>query len=122
MPAVKSNQLPAFKEQAKDELARTETGVPIGDRTNTTSFGPRGPLVFQDVQFLDELGHLSRERTPERVVHAKGGAAFGYNFDVTNDIQRALPRIALFLGGEAHLRRRPLLHCRRRERLHGHRP
>ena len=49
--------------------------------------GPRGPILLQDVQFLDEMSHFDRERIPERVVHAKGGGAFGY-FEVTHDISK----------------------------------
>ena len=49
--------------------------------------GPRGPVLLQDVQFLDEMAHFDRERIPERVVHAKGAGAFGY-FEVTNDITK----------------------------------
>lgn len=33
------------------------------------------------------MAHFNRERIPERVVHAKGGGAFGY-FEVTHDITR----------------------------------
>ena len=49
--------------------------------------GPRGPVLLQDVQFLDVMSHFDRERIPERVVHAKGGGAFGY-FEVTHDISK----------------------------------
>ena len=49
--------------------------------------GPRGPILLQDVQFLDEMSHFDRERIPERVVHAKGGGAFGY-FQVTHDVTK----------------------------------
>ena len=49
--------------------------------------GPRGPILLQDVQFLDEMSHFDRERIPERVVHAKGGGAFGY-FEVTHDVTK----------------------------------
>ena len=49
--------------------------------------GPRGPVLLQDAQFLDEMSHFDRERIPERVVHAKGGGAFGY-FEVTHDITK----------------------------------
>ncbi|XP_041976036.1 catalase-like isoform X2 [Aricia agestis] len=35
--------------------------------------------------FMDTITHLSRERIPERVVHAKGAGAFGF-FEVTHDI------------------------------------
>ena len=60
-------------------------GAPIGDKLNSLSAGPRGPLLLQDVVFLDEMAHFDRERIPERVVHAKGAGAFGY-FEVTHDI------------------------------------
>nr|UDB72880.1 catalase isoform X2 [Hemiscorpius lepturus] len=49
--------------------------------------GSRGPMVLQDVVFLEEMAHFDRERIPERVVHAKGAGAFGY-FQVTHDITR----------------------------------
>ena len=49
--------------------------------------GLRGPILLQDAQFLDEMSHFDRERIPERVVHAKGGGAFGY-FEVTHDITK----------------------------------
>lgn len=47
--------------------------------------GYHGPILFQDWVLIDELAHFSRERIPERVVHAKGAGAFGY-FEVTHDI------------------------------------
>lgn len=40
---------------------------------------------MQDYNLIDELAHFTRERIPERVVHAKGAGAFGY-FEVTHDI------------------------------------
>jgi catalase len=49
--------------------------------------GPRGPLLMQDVQLLEQMQHFNRERIPERVVHAKGSAAYG-TFRVTNDVTR----------------------------------
>ncbi|XP_071054089.1 catalase isoform X2 [Onthophagus taurus] len=49
--------------------------------------GPRGPILLQDVAFVEEIAHFDRERIPERVVHAKGAGAFGY-FEVTHDITK----------------------------------
>lgn len=49
--------------------------------------GPKGPIVLQDWDFLEEIAHFNRERIPERVVHAKGAGAFGY-FEVTHDITK----------------------------------
>ena len=48
------------------------TGAPVGDKLNSLSIGPRGPLLLQDHVYLDEMSRFDRERIPERVVHAKG--------------------------------------------------
>ena len=50
----------------------------MGDKLNSLSVGPRGPLLLQDHVLIEELAHFDRERIPERVVHAKGAGAFGY--------------------------------------------
>ncbi|XP_049578547.1 catalase [Syngnathus scovelli] len=71
----------------KPEPLTTGSGIPIGDKLNLQTAGPRGPLLVQDVVFTDEMAHFDRERIPERVVHAKGAGAFGY-FEVTHDISR----------------------------------
>ena len=70
--------------QARSVLT-TSGGVPVDDKLNSLTAGPRGPLLLQDITFLDEMAHFDRERIPERVVHAKGAGAFGY-FEVTHDI------------------------------------
>ena len=44
----------------------------MADKTNSLTAGPRGPILLQDLQLLDEMAHFDRERIPERVVHAKG--------------------------------------------------
>ncbi|XP_053304579.1 catalase-like [Spea bombifrons] len=49
--------------------------------------GLRGPLLMQDVIFTEEMAHFTRERIPERVVHARGAGAFGY-FEVIYDITK----------------------------------
>jgi catalase len=50
----------------------TSYGVPVDDITATLTVGYHGPVLLQDVIFLDTLAHFDRERIPERVVHAKG--------------------------------------------------
>ncbi len=62
----------------------TADGAPIGEQQAITA-GPRGPVLMQDVQLLEQMQHFNRERIPERVVHAKGSGAFG-TFTVTNDV------------------------------------
>ncbi|XP_025191839.1 catalase [Melanaphis sacchari] len=82
------NQLEDFKKSVKStDVIRTGNGAPVDDHTNTIQAGVNGPLVLQDHTFLDEISHFDRERIPERVVHAKGGGAFGY-FEVTHDITK----------------------------------
>jgi len=65
----------------------TAEGCPIADNVNSLTAGPRGPLLMQDVQLLEQMQHFNRERIPERVVHAKGSGAYG-TFKVTNDISK----------------------------------
>lgn len=52
-------------------------GRPITNDTNTLTVGENGPAVLEDVRFIDKMAHFDRERTPERVVHAKGAGAYG---------------------------------------------
>lgn len=65
----------------------TTTGRPVADNQNVQSVGPRGPLLLQDVWFLEKLAAFDRERIPERVVHAHGSGAHGV-FEATADISR----------------------------------
>ncbi|MBV8886108.1 MAG: catalase [Chroococcidiopsidaceae cyanobacterium CP_BM_RX_35] len=65
----------------------TADGCPVADNQNSLTAGPRGPVLIQDFHLQEKLAHFNRERIPERVVHAKGAAAFG-TFTVTNDITR----------------------------------
>ena len=60
-------------------------GAPVSDRENSMTAGPRGPLLMQDIYFLEQMSHFDREVIPERRMHAKGSGAFG-TFTVTNDI------------------------------------
>ncbi len=63
----------------RPDVLTTGAGVPVGDKLNSMTAGPRGPLLVQDVVFTDETAHFDRERIPERVVHAKGAGNFSFN-------------------------------------------
>jgi catalase len=63
----------------------TAAGAPVPDNQNSLTAGPRGPLLVTDHQLFEKLAHFNRERIPERVVHAKGSAAFG-TLTITHDI------------------------------------
>jgi catalase len=65
----------------------TDAGAPVPDNQNSLTAGPRGPLLVQDYQLFEKHAHFNRERIPERVVHAKGSAAFG-TLTITHDISR----------------------------------
>ena len=52
--------------------------MPISDNQNSLTVGERGPVLLQDVHFIEKMAHFDRERIPERVVHAKGAGAHGY--------------------------------------------
>ena len=65
----------------------TVTGAPVVDNQNVVTAGPRGPMLLQDVWYLEKLAHFDREVIPERRMHAKGSGAFG-TFTVTHDITK----------------------------------
>ncbi|MBN2558899.1 MAG: catalase, partial [Clostridia bacterium] len=73
----------------KDEKKKLTSvaGAPVADNQNTATAGPRGPVLLQDVWYMEKLAHFDREVIPERRMHAKGSGAFG-TFTVTNDITR----------------------------------
>lgn len=65
----------------------TAAGAPVVDNNNVMTAGKRGPMLLQDVWFLEKLAHFDRGVIPERRMHAKGSGAFG-TFTVTHDITR----------------------------------
>jgi catalase len=75
-----------MQKDEKKKLTRI-TGAPVADNQNILTAGKRGPLLMQDVWFLEKLAHFDREVIPERRMHAKGSGAFG-TFTVTHDITK----------------------------------
>jgi catalase len=63
------------------------SGAPVVDNQNVMTAGKKGPMLLQDVWFLEKLAHFDREVIPERRMHAKGSGAFG-TFTVTHDITK----------------------------------
>jgi len=62
-----------------------DNGAPVGDNQNSTTAGPNGSVLLQDVHLIQKLQRFARERIPERVVHARGTGAHG-EFVVTKAI------------------------------------
>ncbi|MDL2280295.1 catalase [Selenomonadales bacterium OttesenSCG-928-I06] len=71
----------------KKKKLTNSVGAPVVDNTNSLTAGPRGPMMLQDVWFLEKLAHFDREVIPERRMHAKGSGAFGH-FTVTHDVTK----------------------------------
>ncbi|VVD05160.1 catalase [Leptidea sinapis] len=84
-----SDQLINYKNSVKGapSYITTKFGAPVGVQSAIQTVGKKGPSLLQDVHFLDLMSSFDRERIPERVVHAKGGGAFGY-FEVTHDVTK----------------------------------
>ncbi|MDA5194730.1 catalase [Govanella unica] len=72
---------------SKRQTLTTSSGIAVGDNQNSLTAGPRGPLLVQDWQLFEKHAHFNRERIPERIVHAKGSAAYG-TLTITNDISK----------------------------------
>ncbi|MFC1548102.1 catalase, partial [Candidatus Neomarinimicrobiota bacterium] len=65
----------------------SNVGRPIPENQNVKTAGPRGPMLLEDVWYLEKLAHFDREVIPERRMHAKGSGAYG-KFSVTHDITK----------------------------------
>ncbi|MEJ5914880.1 catalase [Pseudokineococcus sp. 1T1Z-3] len=62
-------------------------GIPAGSDEHSMTQGPGGGTMLHDHYLVEKMAQFNRERVPERVVHAKGGGAFG-TFEVTGDVSR----------------------------------
>ena len=68
-----------------DKKLTSVNGAPVADNQNSLTAGPRGPMMLQDLWFMEKLAHFDREVIPERRMHAKGSGAYGA-FTVTQDV------------------------------------
>lgn len=64
--------------QDENQTLTNRQGHPITDNQSMRTVGNRGPTVLENYDFLEKITHFDRERTPERVVHARGAGAHGY--------------------------------------------
>lgn len=70
-----------------DKKLTTEFGAPVENNQHSMTAGARGPMLLQDVWFIEKMAHFDREVIPERRMHAKGSGAYG-TFTVTHDITK----------------------------------
>jgi len=71
----------------KPPYTTTDAGIPAPSDEHSLTTGPNGPILLQDHYVIQKMAQFNRERVPERVVHAKGGAAHGF-FEVTEDVSQ----------------------------------
>ncbi|ARJ04396.1 catalase [Humibacter sp. BT305] len=65
----------------------TNSGAPVASDQHSMSVGRDGAIALHDHYLVEKLAQFNRERVPERVVHAKGGGAFG-SFTTTGDVSQ----------------------------------
>jgi catalase len=82
---------------APDMVTTTDAGIPAPSDEFSQSAGPDGPLLMQDHYLIQKMAQFNRERVPERVVHAKGGGAYGV-FEATEDVSE-FTKAGLFAKG-----------------------
>ena len=82
---MNAEELKKKRDKENQKPMTTVAGAPVGNNQDAMTAGPRGPMMLQDVWFLEKLAHFDREVIPERRMHAKGSGAFG-TFTVTHDI------------------------------------
>lgn len=75
----------------------TQTGTPVASDAHSLTSGADGATALHDRYLVEKLAQFNRERIPERIVHAKGGGAFG-RFETTHDVS-AYTRAAVFQQG-----------------------
>jgi catalase len=79
-------------------MTTTDAGIAAPSDEFSQSVGPDGPLLLQDHYLIQKMAQFNRERVPERVVHAKGGGAYGV-FEATEDVSQ-FTKAGLFTKGK----------------------
>jgi catalase len=78
-------------------VTTTDAGTLAPSDEFSQSVGLSGPLLVQDQYLIQKMAHFNRERVPERVVHAKGGGAYG-TLTITEDVSQ-FTKAGLFAKG-----------------------
>ncbi|GMA35727.1 hypothetical protein GCM10025876_19310 [Demequina litorisediminis] len=81
-----------------DKFTTTNSGAPVASDQHSQTVGNDGVTALTDHYLVEKAAQFNRERVPERVVHAKGGGAFG-TFTTTNPEIAKYTRAALFQDG-----------------------
>lgn len=79
------SQCPFSKNASTSVPLTSSNGAPVASDNQSRTAGRRGPVTFDNHYLFEKLAHFNRERIPERVVHARGSAAYG-TFTVTRSL------------------------------------
>lgn len=84
----KDEQLEKFRKQntGPDHQLTEESGVKVANDQQSLRAGKRGPQLLQDFHFYKKLTHFTRERIPEKIVHARGFGVYG-EFEVYESLK-----------------------------------
>lgn len=82
----KTKQLKQYHKQNTGQPMTSDAGVKISNNHSTLRAGRRGPTLLQDSHFYKKQSHFSRERIPEKVVHARGFGVHGI-FECTKSMK-----------------------------------
>ncbi|WP_077490549.1 catalase [Sinomonas mesophila] len=80
----------------------TQSGAPVTSDAHSQSVGADGAIILTDHYLVEKLAQFNRERVPERVVHAKGGGAFG-TFVASEDVSKYTKAAFLQPGTETEM-------------------
>ena len=69
------------------KVTTTDAGIPAASDEHSLTAAPDGPILLQDHYLVQKMAQFNRERVPERVVHAKGGGAYGF-LEITEDVSQ----------------------------------
>src|SRR5919205_1054264 len=83
-------------------ISTTQSGAPVTSDAHSKAVGADGAIILTDHYLVEKLAQFNRERVPERVVHAKGGGAFG-TFKTTSDVSKYTKAAFLQPGAETDM-------------------
>jgi catalase len=97
MKELAMSKCPFSGSEQQTTTLTSSNGAPVANDNQSRTAGARGPVTFDNHYLFEKLAHFNRERIPERVVHARGSAAYG-TFTLTKDLSNYT--IADFLQNE----------------------
>jgi catalase len=92
-PQSLDGSLEGKRVNSDDQVLTTNQGVPVANNQDSLKAGLRGPTLLEDFILREKITHFDHERTPERIVHARGSAAHGFfeAYEPLTSLTRAAP-------------------------------